>query len=167
MEHGQPVSLMRLKVTLILLLITQMAACGEDPAPPPDYGVVADGKLEFVHADSSVIHSIDIEIADTEAKRQRGLMNRRGIGLNEGMLFIFPKPDTLSFWMRNTAIPLDIIFVDPDLDIVNIAHRTTPLSDDYIRAHALAQYVVEVRGGVSERYGITDSASVRWQKKPD
>lgn len=155
---------MTAKAVPFLLLLVLAAACGEELAPPPEYGIRVDGTLDFVIGDSAVVHSINIEIADTEATRQRGLMNRRGIGLSEGMLFIFPEPDMLSFWMRNTALPLDIIFIDTELNIVNIARRTKPLSDDFIRATALAQYVVEVRGGVSERYGITDSASVRWQR---
>ncbi len=156
---------MSAKSAFFFLLLVLVAACGEELAPPPEYGIRVDGTLDFVVGDSAVIHSINIEIADTKETRQRGLMNRRGIGLSEGMLFMFPAPDMLSFWMRNTALPLDIIFIDKDLNIVNIARRTKPLSDDFIRATALAQYVVEVRGGVSERYGITDSASVRWHRK--
>ena len=155
---------MRYRTASLLLVLLISGACSEEMAPPPEYGVRADGRLEFVRADSTVIHTIDIEIADTQEARQRGLMNRRGMDPDEGMLFIFPEPDMLSFWMRNTAMPLDIIFVAEDRSIVNIARRTRPLSDDRIRATAPAQYVVEVRGGVSERFGITDSASVRWRQ---
>ena len=159
---------MRIVAILFLVLMLVAASCAEEVPPPPEYGVRTDGTLEFVHADSTgnttVIHTINIEIADTDFTRQRGLMNRRGMGLNEGMLFIFPEPEMQSFWMRNTAMPLDIIFVDTELNIVNIARRTTPLSDDYIRSTSLAQYVIEVRGGVTERYEITDSLSVRWQR---
>jgi len=154
---------MRLKV----LLLTLLAACGgqqDTLPPPPESGVRNDGTLTFVEGDSTVLHTITIEVADTEATRRRGLMDRRSIAPDEGMLFIFPTPDSLSFWMRNTAFPLDILFIDEDLDVVNIARRTRPLSDDFIRATAPAQYVVEVRGGVTERYNITDSTSVRWQR---
>ncbi len=148
----------------LILLTVMMPACTDRLEPPPEHGVRADGTLDFVQGDSTVIHSITIEIADTEVARQRGLMNRRGMDLDEGMLFIFQAPDSLSFWMRNTAMPLDIIFVGENLSIVNIARRTRPLSDDFIRAAAPAQYVVEVRGGVTERYGITEHASIRWRR---
>ena len=91
-------------------------------------------------------------------------MDRRDLSLQEGMLFIFPAADSQSFWMRNTYIPLDIMFVGTDRKIVNIAKRTVPLSDDYIKSTGLAQYVVEVRGGFSDRFGIDESVSIRWQQ---
>ena len=150
--------------TWLFLLLAGLTACGEAPQPSPEFGVRADGTLEFVAEDGSVLHTVTVEIADTQETRQRGLMNRRGIELSEGMLFIFPRPDSLSFWMRNTAIPLDIIFIDEALNITNISRRTRPLSDDYIKSSAPAQYVVELRGGVAERFGIDESASVRWQQ---
>ncbi len=153
---------------LLLLAIIVAGACNrEQTATTPEFGVRPDGRLAFLASDSTILHSINIEIADTRETRQRGLMERRGMRVDEGMLFIFPAPDMLSFWMRNTAMPLDIIFVDEGLNIVNIAQRTKPLSDQYIRATAPVQYVVEVRGGVTERFGITDAASVRWQRHAD
>lgn len=125
----------------------------------------ATGTLEFIGGDGQVIRTIQIDIAATDAQRQRGLMDRRDLSLQEGMLFLFPAPDSQSFWMRNTYIPLDIMFVGADRRIVNIAKRTTPLSDDYIRSTGPAQYVVEVRGGFSDRFGIDESVRIRWQQK--
>ena len=69
--------------------------------------------------------------------------------------------------MENTPIPLDIIFVGADSSIVNIAKRTTPLSSEHIPSAGLAQYVVEVRGGFSDKFGIDPSVRVDWQKEPD
>ncbi len=156
---------MRAKTAFCLMILPLVAlGCGRAGEPAPETGIRVDGTLDFVGSDGSVIHAISIEIADTDAARQRGLMNRRGMAIDEGMLFIFPEPDSLSFWMRNTAMPLDIIFVDAEMNIVNIAERTRPLSDDFIRATAPAQYVVEVRGGVSARFGIDERTAIRWKR---
>jgi uncharacterized protein len=123
-----------------------------------------DGTLDFVGGDGRVITTIAIEIADTPASREQGLMYRRSMPPQSGMLFVFDAPDMLSFWMRNTAMPLDIIFVSADRQIVSIAPRTRPLSEDHVRAEEPAQYVVEVRAGFSERHGITPGTTVRWAR---
>lgn len=145
---------------LFVCLIGCTAGCGTSTTEPTT------GTLEFVDSDGQVIRTISIDIADTEEARQRGLMDRRDLSLEEGMLFIFPAPDSQSFWMRNTYIPLDIMFVGADQDIVNIAKRTTPLSDQLIKSTDLAQFVVEVRGGFSDRFGIDETVRVRWQQNP-
>ena len=143
---------------LLIGLVLWSVGCGSSP---PEQ---ATGTLDFVADDGSVIRTIRIDIAANEEERQRGLMDRRGLTLEEGMLFIFPAPDSLSFWMRNTYIPLDIMFVGTDNEIINIARRTTPLSDDLISSTDLAQYVVEVRGGFSDRFGVDETASIRWRQ---
>lgn len=120
------------------------------------------GVLEFVQPDGTVIRQIAIEVADTDSARARGLMDRRSLTSRQGMLFLFPDETDRSFWMQNTPIPLDIIFVDADSQIVNIAKRTTPLSPEQVQSTGPAQYVVEVRAGFTDRYNITDSARVRW-----
>lgn len=142
---------------LALLLFTCTLGCASDSQQ-------ATGTLDFVAPDGSVIRSINIEIAADEETRQKGLMDRQQLTLDEGMLFIFEAPDSLSFWMANTFIPLDIMFVGPDSGIVNIARRTTPLSREFINSAGPAQYVVEVRGGFSERFSIDESVRIRWQQ---
>ncbi len=148
---------MRLSVILFIILIS-LARCSSEPEELPV------GTLEFISENAEIIHTIDIEFAEDEQARATGLMHRRQLSLSEGMLFVFPEPDSLSFWMANTPIPLDIIFVGSDSAIVNIAKRTTPLSREFIRSTDLAQYVVEVRGGVTDRFGIDSSARVQWRK---
>jgi len=143
---------------IICCLLGLLAACASSPEEQ------ATGTLDFIGADGKVIRTIQIDIAASDAERQRGLMDRTSLSLEEGMLFIFPAPDSQSFWMRNTYIPLDIMFVGADRRMVNIVKRTTPLSDDSIRSAGPSQYVVEVRGGFSDRFGLDDSVSIRWQQ---
>ncbi len=145
----------------ILCLLLLVAACREDTPPQPKQGTLA-----FLDTSGAVIRSITVEIAEDEASRQQGLMHRRQLTLSEGMLFLFPEPDSLSFWMKNTMLPLDIMFVAADSSIINIAERTTPLSTMRVTSDGLAQYVVEVRGGFSDRFGIDEQVSVRWKRTP-
>lgn len=146
----------------VLCLLLLVAACAENNTPPQS----KQGTLAFLDSSGAVIRTITVEIAEDEASRQQGLMHRRQLTLSEGMLFLFPEPDSLSFWMKNTMLPLDIMFVAADSSIINIARRTTPLSTTRVTSNGLAKYVVEVRGGFSDRFGVDEQARVRWQRTP-
>jgi hypothetical protein len=125
-----------------------------------------DGTLTFVD-DGSAVRTIDIEIAETNAERARGLMFRRSMGYDRGMLFLFEQADTTGFWMKNTPLPLDIMFLAPDSSIINIVKRTTPFSTDNIYPTAPKKYVVEVRAGFADRFDIEPGMTVRWTREPD
>ncbi len=105
---------------------------------------------------------VDIEIARTPAERQRGLMYRKSLEQNRGMLFIFEKPDHLSFWMRNTYIPLDIIFIESGMRILGIVEKTTPLSEKQCAVPGVSQYVLEVNAGFSQTHGLTRGVKVEF-----
>jgi len=149
---------------LSFLLLFCIMACDSEPEIRKNRDFRVDGTLDFINTDGEVIHTINIEIAENEDDRQAGLMHRRQMTLQEGMFFLFSKPDTLRFWMANTPIPLDIMFVGADSQIVNIAKRTTPLSRENIISDGIAQYVVEVRGGYSDRFGIDETTRIRWHR---
>ena len=145
------------------LILGLAAGCASESQPAADGAFRVDGSLDFVRDDGTVIRTIEIEASADEESRQRGLMHRRQMTLGQGMLFLFPAPDTLAFWMANTPIPLDIMFVAADSTVVNIARRTKPLSRENVRSTGLAQYVVEVRGGFSDRFLLEDGVRVRWR----
>lgn len=157
---------------ILTMCLFLFAACESEKQPPAERNTTfrKDGTLEFVHPDGSVIRTIDIEIAEDEQARQTGMMFRRGMTLDQGMLFLFgeailfTEENGRGFWMKNTAIPLDIMFVASDSQIVNIAKRTPPLSEEMVHSTGPAQFVVEVRGGFSDRFGIDDSTRIRWQR---
>jgi len=123
-----------------------------------------EGRLAFVQPSGDTLHAIDIEIADTDAERKRGLMGRRSLGFDRGMLFIFDAVDDGGMWMKNTPLPLDIVFVAPDSQVINIARRTTPFSEETITPDAPRKFVVEVRAGFANRFGLSDSTRVRWTR---
>lgn len=156
---------MRSLFLLIAVFMMLVPACTSDtPTPDPSNTEFSrEGELDFLAADGSVIRTIEIEIAQDAEARQTGLMYRRKMTLNQGMLFLFDDAAERSFWMANTPLPLDIMFVDPDSQVINIAKRTKPLSRESVTSTGPAQYVVEVRGGFSDRFGISDSTRVRWR----
>jgi len=102
-----------------------------------------------------------VEIADDDEERNRGLMFRQSLADDHGMLFHFQHPEHASFWMRNTPLSLDIIFIGVDGRILNIADRTTPYSEAPIPAAGLTRGVLEIRGGRAAELGIQPGDRVR------
>ena len=96
-----------------------------------------------------------IELARTSEEMERGLMFRDRLQSDHGMLFLFPDEREVSFWMKNTLIPLDLIFADASGRIVRIAERAVPLSTELIPSQAPVRAVLEVNGGTAERLHIT------------
>ncbi|HET8963429.1 MAG TPA: DUF192 domain-containing protein [Chitinophagales bacterium] len=153
--------LISIPILSAVIIVFFMAGCKEKD-PDKHNGIRSDtnftfkkeGEVIFNKADSAVIKKIDVEIAENEAERQQGLMNRPWMEETQGMIFIFEDNKPLSFWMRNTIIPLDIMFVDADFRIVNIAENTQPFSEKGIPSKGNAKYVVEVVAGFSEKYNV-------------
>lgn len=99
-------------------------------------------------------HLFTVELANTPAQMEQGLMFRRSLARDAGMLFDFKEPTMATMWMHNTLIPLDMLFVDQHGRIVNIAQRAVPQSDETIAAAAPVRAVIELNGGTTERLGI-------------
>ncbi len=116
---------------------------------------IKEGELTFLNkrGKKSVV-KIDVEIADNALKREKGLMYRHSMPDTAGMLFIFEQSGPVSFWMRNTYMPLDIIFSDENRQIVTIQKNTKPLSYESIPSYRKSMYVVEVNAGFTDKYGI-------------
>ena len=95
-----------------------------------------------------------LEVADEDKEREVGLMNRRSMPANHGMIFVFPREERLSFYMKHTLIPLDIVYLDADGDIVSI-HQMQPLDLTSIPSRAPAKYAIELNLGTAARLGLT------------
>jgi len=124
-----------------------------------------DGVLEFRQTTGELVTRIVIEIAVSDSAQARGLMDRRSLPEKGGMIFINKKPSDRAFWMRNTPIPLDIIFIRADSTIANIARHTTPYSDARVEYDGEAQFVVEVRAGFTKRMNIHSGQRVSWRRE--
>jgi uncharacterized membrane protein (UPF0127 family) len=103
----------------------------------------------------------EVEIADTEAERSQGLMFRETMPGYRGMLFDFQQPRPVSFWMRNTVLSLDIIFIGVDGRILNIADHTAPMNDAPIPSDGVTRGVLEIGAGQAEAHGIHPGDRVR------
>ena len=99
----------------------------------------------------------DIEVAITPEQQARGLMWRPVLGTNKGMLFIFERQRPLSFWMQNTLIPLDMVFIDQNGKLVSIQRQATPLTRTPRPSEGPARFVLEIDGGEAAALNITDA----------
>jgi hypothetical protein len=111
------------------------------------------GELEIETGDGTR-HVFQIELATTPEQKSQGLMFRRSLAPDGGMLFIYPSVRTISMWMRNTLIPLDMVFIAADGRIVKVAQRTVPMSLATISSGGPAKAVLEVNGGTAARLGL-------------
>lgn len=106
-------------------------------------------------------HRVTAEVAERESQRERGLMERDSLPEDHGMLFVYSEPQTLSFWMRNTRLPLDIAFISPDGVIVDI-QQMEPHSEEQHRSREPAMYALEMSRGWFEEHGVTVGDRVRF-----
>ena len=113
-------------------------------------------------ASGDKVHRFTVEIAGSAEEQTIGLMNRADLAPDRGMIFPFPTPRDASFWMKNTLIPLDIIFVRTDGSIANIAANTVPLSLDPVPSEGIVGSVLEIAGGRAAELGIKAGDKVDW-----
>ena len=156
------------KVTTIIVLIAVAIFfivnnfINNDEPEVKYYTFKKEGELTFTDSLGNTKIKIDLEIADNEYERQLGLMNRKSMEENQGMLFIFQYERLQSFWMRNTLIPLDMMFVNKDNKIITIHKNTKTLSAQSYPSTAPAIYVVEVVGGFTDKYNIVIGDKIFW-----
>lgn len=122
-----------------------------------------DGELSFTKNDSSLL-KIDIEIAEDDQTRMQGLMYRKHMAETQGMLFIFDYESPQTFWMKNTEISLDMIFISRTLEVVSIQKYTQPFSEGKYPSEGSALYVLEVVGGFSDRHNIQPGDKIRFSR---
>jgi uncharacterized membrane protein (UPF0127 family) len=129
---------------------------------PPEAPRITPGPvepLEIATARGTV--KFEVELADSPAEQQQGLMWRGSMPADHGMIFDFGQADARSFWMKNTYIPLDIIFIRDDGRILSVAQNTTPLSEAPVPSFGAARAVLEINAGLSEKLGIAPGNRVR------
>ncbi len=122
------------------------------PAAQTPASAAAQDTIEIVT--SSGVHAFSVELATNDAERARGLMFRKSLPEGHGMLFDFQTEQPVQFWMRNTYIPLDMIFIRADGRVLNIAQNTTPLSDALVPSAGPVRGVLEVIAGTARKFHI-------------
>ncbi len=155
--------------TLVLIFMVSALSCQEDLKPveePPASEEIQfhiDGTLDLIRMGETLM-TLDIEIADTDSLRERGMMQRTVFPPETGMLFLFDQESVQQFWMGNTPLSLDLIFIAADSQIVDVAKYATPYSDDPIISRLPAQYVLEVPAGFVDNRGLVEGDRVRWTR---
>lgn len=162
---------MRLIRMVLPAVLLAVSACSQDgpgaaaataparPAVHPESGlpiiplrVTASGKA----------HAFRVEVARSPQEQAKGLMFRTAMGADEGMLFVEDPPRRAAFWMRNTVIPLDIIFIGTDRRVLNIAANAVPYDETPLPSAGLASAVLELNGGRAAELGIAPGDKVEW-----
>ncbi len=108
------------------------------------------------------VHRFTVEVARTAEQQAQGLMFRTELAADRGMLFPFPQPKFAAFWMRNTLIPLDMIFLRADGSVDRVAENTVPQDESPVASGGEVSAVLELAGGTTARLGIDESAIIRW-----
>ncbi len=117
--------------------------------------------LTIIKTDGSEI-TFHVEVVTSHRQQELGLMNIKSLPKNDGMLFLFDKPQEIEMWMKNTYIPLDMIFIDKDRRIINIAKNTTPESEKIISSGGNVIAVLEINAMLTDEYSIDTTSKVRW-----
>lgn len=124
-----------------------------------------EGELAFVNPETKdTIQEIDIELAERPDEIQYGMMYRKSMDEHTGMLFIMPQERPQSFYMKNTYVSLDIIFVNSKGEIVSIQKNARPLDETSLPSEGPATYVLEVIGGYTDKYGIDKGTKIVWER---
>lgn len=163
--------LLRYGTAVLLLTLSGCAAAsggGVDPSgcTPGSAQAESEAGLDQISLciqSKSKAHSFIVEIAETPPQQSKGLMFRTSLSDSNGMLFPFGETRMASFWMKNTVIPLDIIFIRADGRIENIAENTIPYSLEPVESTAMVAAVLELRGGLTAELGIVAGDKVRWK----
>ncbi len=157
----------------LALLLTATIACSSngkhddsaEPMPPPSPPKPAapyTGPKVFVQSPNGEVE-VKVEVVATEAKIQKGLMFREHLPLDAGMLFLMGQEKEWTFWMRNTLIPLDMLFIGKDMKVAGIVERAEPLTEDLRTVGKPSSYVLEVNGGWAKSHNVTAGAAVRFE----
>jgi uncharacterized membrane protein (UPF0127 family) len=138
-------------ILVISLLTFVLSACAQGP------------RIEIVGADGVPRVAVAVEVADTAASREYGLMYRKHLDEDDGMIFVFKAPEHQTFWMKNTVIPLDMIFADSTGRIIGVVRNAEPFSEAIDAVDGDSQYVLEVNGGFCDRHSVKAGDSLRFE----
>lgn len=118
----------------------------------------------FLNTNSDTIGDFRIELAETTKEIQIGMMWRKSMSTDIGMLFLMPEEKIQSFWMKNTYIPLDIIYINSKNQVVSIKENAKPMNESPLPSEEPAIYVLEISGGTSAKLGIKPGNTWKWEK---
>jgi uncharacterized membrane protein (UPF0127 family) len=153
---------MRLSFLIPLALLAACSATADKQENATATSTARPATIPLIITANGKPHRFDVEIALTKEEQAKGLMFRKSLAPNGGMVFPMSPPRTASFWMENTFIPLDMLFVRTDGTIALLAANTKPYSREPVSAGVPVAGIVELAGGRAAELGIDDKATVQW-----
>lgn len=165
---------MRLTILLSMAAMVLVPACSPQAATQVSAPAQSEASAPAVHPESGLdvipltittpegAHRVTVEVARSAQEQAQGLMFRREMGPDEGMLFPRNPPRIASFWMKNTVLPLDIIFIDADGKVINVGADAVPYSTDPVSSTGPAAAVLELNAGRAAELGIGPGTEVAW-----
>lgn len=154
-------------VILLILFCLTLVSCqtqNKKEINTTEISFTKEGQLNIYTGDSLKIGNIDIEIADNEYERQTGLMYRTSMEEKQAMLFIFKDEQPRSFYMKNTSIALDLLFISSDNTIISKIENAAPMSEASLRSEGAAQYVLELKAGMIDEWRLQNGDRIEFTK---
>ncbi len=156
------------RIILLGLLLCFFTACKDHSTKVVKKAPITfkkEGTLSIYHTgNDSLVSKLDIEIADNDYETETGLMYRDAMEQHQGMLFVFPRSSMHYFYMKNTRIPLDILYIDSGQKIVNIRANAVPFDETGLSSRVPVQYVLEINAGLVNTWGIQLGDSIAYEK---
>ncbi len=157
-----------LKIVLVIFVSITITNCKETKEEKviteTEFVFTKEGTLTLTKANGTPIKTIAVEFAEDDYERETGLMHRSSMKPLQGMLFIQDVERIQNFYMKNTLIPLDLIFIDSNKKVVSFAENAKPLDLTSLSSQVPAKYVLEINGGLSEEWVIEIGDTVEWTK---
>lgn len=151
-------------LTLVSISGMKCSRTNTEESTKPVYEFRKDGELRILSPNGAEKASFDIEIVSSEDDLMRGLKFRESMEPGQGMLFIFDGMQPHGFWMQDTYIPLDMLFIGSDEVIFQIEENTVPFSEEHINAEAINKYTLEINAGLSAKYNIQKGDRIEWKR---
>ncbi len=149
----------------MLALAVMLAGCLESTPPPASAHAPPPALVTFHALPGDAV--VQVEVAATPAARTKGLMYRQSLATNAGMVFVFANEEVLSFWMKNTYVALDMIFLSANKTVVGVVAHAEPLTETPRGVDAPAQYVVEVNASYAQEHGIVAGTVATFENIPE
>jgi uncharacterized membrane protein (UPF0127 family) len=153
-----------------LAILLAVPACKKTEPPPvvnspdaPAEKAAMNGPAVLLNPNGRPPVRVRVKLARTGEQRRRGLMYVQNLPLEDGMLFLFEEEALQSFWMRNTMIPLDMIFIRSDLTVAGVVENAAPLTEETRDVGKPSRYVLEVNGGMARKWGVKEGTPVTFE----
>jgi hypothetical protein len=156
-------------IVILLFIISLGFGCKKPPTPEPapeqpKYQFRHDGMLDILSKDGKLKTTFKIEFAEKQEEVMRGLKYRDSMAEDEAMLFIFPVLDYYEFWMQDTYLPLDMLFVSADETVFQVVENAKPFSEERISPEQPNSYVLEMNAGLAKKLNLIPGDKISWKR---